>query len=270
MAGPSVVIPVYRDDEELSGLLSALKMLSIEEIIIVDGEARPQPQRFSPCLHPKIRWIHAPRGRGGQTSAGIHLASYPHIWVLHADSRPRAGSEKAIAKRLSNPKTSLTCFPLSFRTPTPSLSLFAFFSRIDSPLTTFGDQGFAFRKADYAALGLNLTRYPLLEDVALRAAFAKIGRIKKAGMDMPTSARRFERLGVWRTQIRNIRILLKYWTGTSPRTLHTIYYKPISQTALSSQPSWPERQVSKLLQVEAQRRESDCPVAAPLYQPARL
>jgi len=270
MTGLSVVIPVFRDDQELEGLMQALIDLSVEEVIVVDGEIRSRPKLAALNSFDKVKWINAPRGRGAQIAAGIKIATNSHIWVLHADCRPRPGSLLAISKALLDPTISLTCFPLSFRTRGASLSLFALMSRIDSPFTTFGDQGFAFRKSDYQRLGLRLANFPLLEDVALRAAFKRIGNIKKSSIDLPTSARRFERLGIWKTQIRNIRILLKYWSGTSPKTLHSEYYKPTRQTALSSLPSWPARQVSRPALAEAQRTENDYLVAAHLFPPALL
>ncbi|MEP4052399.1 MAG: glycosyltransferase [Litorimonas sp.] len=227
----SVVIPVYRDDDELSGLLRALDDLPVTEIIIVDGEDRSERPLFHSNPTQNIIWQTSKRGRGTQIAAGIAVAISPNIWVLHADCRPVPGSHLEIDRLLADPKTSMTCFPLAFRTGGLSLSLFALLSRIDSPVTTFGDQGFAFRKSDYDGLDLNLSKYPLLEDVALRAACRKLGRIRKARINLPTSARRFESLGIWRTQFRNISILLKYWRGTSPKTLHAEYYQITRQTA---------------------------------------
>ena len=269
MSALSVVIPVYRDDKELQGLLKCLENLAVNEIIVVDGESRPKPGFISRSSR-GIKWINAKRGRGAQIAAGINHADHPNIWVLHADCRPHLGSETSLRQVLLNPKNSLTCFPISFRSSDLSLSIFAWMSRLESPLTTFGDQGFAFRKSDYKQLDLNLETYPLLEDVVLRAALKRMGRIKKARINLPTSARRFKNLGVWKTQVRNIRILLKYWTGTSPKTLHSQYYTPIRQTAPSSRPSWPERQASMLAQVEGQRRENDSPVGGRLRRPAPL
>ena len=269
MSALSVVIPVYRDDKELQGLLECLKNLAVDEIIIADGENRPKPDFISRSSR-KTKWLNAKCGRGSQIAAGINRAAHPIIWVLHADCRPKAGSELAVRDGLNNQATSLTCFPLSFRTRGLGLSLFAFLSRLESPLTTFGDQGYAFRKSEYDQLDLNLAGYPLLEDVALRAAFKRIGRVTKAAIDLPTSARRFERLGVWKTQVRNIRILLKYWTGTSPKTLHSQYYSPTRQTALSSQLSWLERQASRPAQAAAQRMENDSPLGAQLRLQAPL
>ena len=269
MSALSVVIPVYRDDKELQGLLRCLENLAVDEIIIIDGESRPKPDFISRSSC-RLKWINAKRGRGAQIAAGINHAAHPNIWVLHADCRPHVGSETALTQALLNPKTSLSCFPLSFRSGDFSLSLFAWMSRLESPFTTFGDQGFAFRKSDYEQLDLKLETFPLLEDVALRAAFKRVGRVKKLQMNLPTSARRFKNLGVWKTQMRNIGILLKYWTGTSPTTLHSQYYNSTRQTAQSSQLSWLERQASRPAQAAAQRMESDSPVGAQLRLQAPL
>ncbi|MEP3653545.1 MAG: glycosyltransferase [Litorimonas sp.] len=235
MESISVVIPIYRDDAELAGLLRALDDLPITEIIVVDGEDRPTHPLFDLNPTQNIIWQTSKRGRGTQIAAGIAVATSANVWVLHADCRPVPGSHLEIDRLLADPKTSMACFPLAFRTGGLSLSLFALLSRLDSTVTTFGDQGFAFRKPDFNRLDMDLSKYPLLEDVALRAAFRERGCIRKARLTLPTSARRFERLGIWRTQFRNISILLKYWRGTSPKTLHAEYYQITRQTAPMSQ-----------------------------------
>ena len=270
MADISVIIPVYRDDAELAGLLSNLQHSSIHEIIIVDGEDRPLPAHIANHSEQNIVWKTSKRGRGAQIAAGISIATHENIWVLHADCRPAQGSVSEILRLLKKPTTSLACFPLSFRTSSLELSLFAALSKIDSPFTTFGDQGYAFRKADYDRLDIDLSSFPLLEDVALRAAFCRIGRVRKARVTLPTSARRFESLGVWRTQLRNVGILFSYWRGTSPKTLHAQYYNTTRKTAPMSQPSWIERQASTQVRLAARRTENDSPAATHPRLPARL
>lgn len=270
MAGVSVVIPIYRDDAELADLLRSLRPLSIDEIIIVDGEDRAQPPHLKAYATQEIVWHTAKHGRGAQIAAGISKTSHPNIWVLHADCRPASQSLLEIHSLLKNPKTSLACFPLAFRRPSISLSVFALLSHIDSPLTTFGDQGFAFRKSDYESLDLTLSDYPLLEDVALRRALRRLGHVRKAHIKLPISARRFERLGVWKTQIRNIGILLRYWRGMSPKTLHAQYYQTTRQTVLASQPSSLELPASKPVQASARKTENDCPGAVHLRLPETL
>lgn len=240
MSGISVIIPTFEDDFELTGLLAVLSNVPVQEIIIVDGETRPDPHFTFHYPHLNIMWMKASTGRGSQIATGIQRAVHENIWVLHADSRPSLGSADAVRNALANGNTSLFCFPLAFRTRATALSLFAWFSRFDSVLTTFGDQGFAFRKSDYDRLDLNLNHYALLEDVALRKALTTVGKVKKAKFRLLTSARRFERIGILRTQMRNLSILIRYWRGASPNTLHADYYNTTRQTVPASRPSWPE------------------------------
>lgn len=84
----SVVIPVYKDDLELQGLLDALAFLAVKEIIIVDGEVRPQPEHIK-CQSPKkiIQWRNAPQGRGSQIAEGIK----PQVSPLSGYYTPIAG-----------------------------------------------------------------------------------------------------------------------------------------------------------------------------------
>jgi len=254
----SVVIPVYRDDAELQSLLRTLTSFPIAEIIIVDSEHRPPPAHII-AQFPKlnIQWCNARRGRGPQIAAGIKAAAQPIVWVLHADNRPTPDCLADISVGFIDPKTALVCFPLAFRTQKLALSLFAFMSRFDSAVTTFGDQGYAFRRADYDKLDIDLSDFPLLEDIVLRKALRGLGKVRKIQNPLLTSARRFDRLGVWRTQIRNIGILLSYWRGASPTTLHTRYYQPTPQTTPMSRLSSLAHRVSMRVRAAVQKTASD-------------
>jgi len=235
----SVVIPIYKDDATASALLQSLNGMDIGEIIITDGAARvdipPHIEITLPAaLRAKLTWLAAaPKGRGSQIQAGIMQAASDYIWVLHADSQFEIGKKKApsaIRHILAKPKTSLGVFTLKFNTNgikkgTRALALFAWVSRMDSALTTFGDQGFFFRRADYVKLRLDLAQYPLLEDVALRAAFKSLGRIRRSAVPIITSPRRFSQRGVWKTQLFNTQILWRYMRGESPAALYSDYYQ---------------------------------------------
>jgi len=231
MPAISVVIPTYRDDAELAGLLSTLSELSVDEVIIVDGENRNRlPETLSGFNDLNIIWQTALRGRGSQIAAGVDVSTHPLVWVLHADCRPTLDCRNDLIRLLEPAKTSLACFPVSFQPQSLALSIFSWLSRFDSSFTTFGDQGFAFRRFDYERLTLRLSDFPLLEDVALRSALKRFGRVKKSKISLPTSARRFDRLGGFRTQFRNAGILFSYWRGTSPKTLYARYYESAQKT----------------------------------------
>jgi len=226
----SVIIPIYKDDETLARLLENLQDMNVTDIIIADGQARTEFPPFLKSHLPsqmrrKITWLAAaPKGRGSQIQAGISRAASDYIWILHADSRLDKYAPQAIRNVLQNPKTSLGTFTLKFDTPKLALSLFAWVSRLDSSLTSFGDQGFFFRRKDYETLGVNLTPYPLLEDVALRRALKTLGSVSRTRAVIITSARRFERRGIWATQFFNAQILWRYMRGETPTALYQDYY----------------------------------------------
>jgi len=237
----SVIIPVYKDDMTLAALLQNLRDMDVAEIIIADGEDRANTPPYidavlSKDIIAKLTWIAAaPKGRGSQIHVGITCAASDYICVLHADSRLDARASNAIRTTLAKSLTSLGTFTLKFDTNSLALSIFAWISRADSALTTFGDQGFFFRRADYAGLDLDLSQYPLLEDVALRHAFKGLGRVTRSPVPIVTSARRFAKRGVWATQIFNTQILWRYMRGESPSSLYSAYYKAPDETSQTSQ-----------------------------------
>jgi hypothetical protein len=234
----NVVIPIFKDDAALARLLTQLARLDVALIYIIDGEGRPNaPKNIAPkplSLADKITWLPAPRGRGVQIAQGLDMAiNNPNcqaIWVLHADSSPDAKAPNDIRQILSTPDTALGMFRLNFGAPRTGYRLFEYFARFDSALTSFGDQGFFFRRDDLAALWPQLKQAliqaPILEDMLIRRALKSRGRVKKSRLKIGSSPRRFERYGLWRTQYRNIMILWRAHLGASPAQLYQSYYNP--------------------------------------------
>ncbi len=228
MNGITVIIPTFKDDKALSELLQTLETIPIEQIIITDAESRSSlPSHLVPKSL-NVHYIQSPKGRGPQIKAAIARAKQDYIWILHADSQPHPDAPRFIRHAMSAPQIALAVFTLSFDRPYFLLRLFAWFARWDSFISTFGDQGFAFRKADYDRLPLDLSQYPLLEDIALRLALKKQGRVKRLALPLKTSARRFEKYGVWKTQYLNAKILWRFCRGETPQSLYEEYYSPHS------------------------------------------
>jgi len=232
-----VVIPVYRDDAALSVLLGRLAPLGVAVVYIIDGDGRKTaPAALSSILlrFNQVIWRAAPRGRGPQIAHGLDLAiadqTSEAIWVLHADSVPHERAIDSIFQILSQPKTALGMFRLDFGRPHWAYHLFSCLARFDSALTSFGDQGFFFRRKDVAGLWPwlkdELSAAPILDDVVLRRALKSCGWVKKSKLKIGTSPRRFERYGLWQTQCRNMMILLRARFGASPFMLYESYYNP--------------------------------------------
>jgi len=219
----SVIIPTVQPDGALMALLGQLSEMDIFETIIV--KSKTTKTAFE--VGQNCTWLTAPKGRGPQIQAGLDAAKGDIIWILHADSIIPENAISEINRIIQKPNLALGCFPLRFDHADLSLKLFAAFSNLPLQLTTFGDQGFFFRR-ELKNMLPDLTPYPLLEDVILYRALREKGAIVKADSAITTSANRFKRLGVWQTQWRNAEILWKFRQGVSAKKLYAEYYKDVS------------------------------------------
>jgi len=231
-ASISVIIPTVQANDVLMALLGQLSEIDIFEIIIIGPEDTETAFKFGQ----NCKWLTAPKGRGSQIQAGLDAALGEILWILHADSVLPAHAISEVSRIAQNPFVAMGCFPLKFNHANLSLKLFAAFSRFPSQLTTFGDQGFFFRRKFKDGLP-DLSPYPLLEDVILLRALRKKGSIVKARYSITTDAKRFKRLGIWRTQWRNAMTLWKFKKGVSAQQLYKDYYEAVSpiksETSLS-------------------------------------
>ena len=219
----SVIIPTVRPDKALIALLGQLGDMDIlETLIVLPKTTKPIYNFGTNCT-----WLTAPKGRGSQIQAGLDAARGDILWILHADNVLPENALSEIYRIIQNPFTAMGCFPLRFNSSDISLKLFEAFSHLPTQLTTFGDQGFFFHR-EFKKDIPDLTPYPLLEDVILYRALRKKGCIKKARCQLTTDARRFRRLGTWRTQWHNIVTLWKFHKGVSAEELYDAYYSEVS------------------------------------------
>ncbi len=218
----SIIIPVLKDSLPLRRLLKEIRKQDFFEIVIVHSHQASLPEPLNVSPHYTV--LSAARGRGPQIQAGINSASGDIIWVVHADSNIPKGAHKAIQDIMGSSENAMGCFPIIFNVDRPALRFFAWLSRFESALTSFGDQGFFFR-ADARRTIPELTHFPLLEDVIMRRYFKTLGRIRKTELPIVTDASRFISRGVWRTQWQNGWVLLRFCCGASPQNLYNEYYQ---------------------------------------------
>ncbi len=219
----SVIIPVFNDLENLRRLITQIEQFEVHEIIISDGGGCDK----TPTLareNNRIKYISSPKGRGQQISTAVAQAQGDIVWIIHADSILPADCIQQIHSILSDTDVALGCFPIRFEQPHTLLKLYAFLSKFDSRITTFGDQAFFMRRSEYKNLG-GCPPIPLFEDVALRKLACKIGKVRKSNSPITTSSRKFLKDGVLKNQISNFLLLTGYFLGLSPKFLARQYYK---------------------------------------------
>ena len=219
----SAIIPALNEVRLVPALVRRLRDGAIDEIIVVDGGSADGTRDAAAACADAV--VVAPKGRGSQIAAGADASNGSILWVVHADCAPPDDARARILDIMRQPGVALGCFPIRFDRRHPLLAVYSYASKFDSPLTTFGDQGFFFRRSEYFEAG-GAPNMPLFEDVELRRRLRKRGLIRKAKSPMITSARRFNEGGVLSQQVRNAALLALYWSGASPDQLAKRYNPP--------------------------------------------
>lgn len=171
-----------------------------------------------------IQRLRAPRGRGTQCNAGAARATGPLLLFLHDDTALPVEAPGVVSNAFADPRTQIACFRLRFDHEHWLLAIYAFCSRFDSSLTSFGDQGILIRRSFFAAIG-GFPDWPLFEDVDLlnRARHRTRKRIKKLPAVVTTSTVRFLENGILRQQLLNAELMLRFSLGASPESLRRRY-----------------------------------------------
>ena len=89
----------------------------------------------------------------------------------------------------------------------------------------FGDQGLFLRRELFETLG-GFPAWPILEDVEMVRRLRQSGRVVTLRPRISTSARRWQRVGVWRTLLINQIIMAGFFCRVSPERLARLYGPP--------------------------------------------
>lgn len=241
----SIIIPTRAFTEQLAVRLQAHRALfPAAELIVVEPDDLPPAERSSAALAETgaavgvstgmnaslvdqaqdagVQRLYAPRGRGTQCNAGAARASGRLLLFLHDDTALPAEAPAIVDAVFKDPRTQIASFRLRFDHQHWLLASYAFFSRFDSYLTSFGDQGILIRRSFFAAIG-GFPEWPLFEDVDLLSRARRRARIKKLPAEVTTSAVRFVENGILRQQLLNAELMLRFSLGAAPETLQRRY-----------------------------------------------
>ena len=219
----AVIVPTLNESAVIGDLLQTLAGMGFAEIVVADGGSRDGTDRIAAEI-PGVRFVRCRAGRGPQLDAGVRATSAPALLLLHADTRLPVNALALIRETLSDPSVSGGCFRLRFDSASVVLSIYAWFSRFETSITTFGDQAFFLRRSAFDRMG-GLPQLPFLEVVVLRERLKQTGLFLKRRECVLTSARRYEKSGVMVTQLRNTLILAGYRCGV-PVAVLARYYAP--------------------------------------------
>ncbi|MFB1489950.1 MULTISPECIES: glycosyltransferase [unclassified Thiocapsa] len=229
MPSLSIIIPTRRVGPHLEPCLDACRCaFPGAEIIVVVACSGADPVRPVELPRPPgliagaTQTLFATPGRGPQCNAGARAAAGELLLFLHDDSLLPPQAAALTQSAFAADDAELACFRLRFDDVHWLLGVYGWFSRFDSLLTSFGDQGILIRRRFFDQLG-GFPDWPLFEDVELLRRARRRARVLKLPGEVTTSAVRFRRNGVVRQQLMNAWLILRYLLGAAPTRLAELY-----------------------------------------------
>ncbi len=221
----SIIIPTWRDAENLALLLPKLSQLrGVQEIIVANASrdltSEPLAQRWGVTLV-KV----SPPNRGAQMNAGAEMATGEVLLFQHADTDLQQAHLDAILAATADPDIIGGAFYRKFDGRHPRLMwlepIARFLSRHGG--TLYGDQSVFVRRKAFVRLG-GFKKYPLMEDLEFSRRLRADGLVVLLDPPVQSSGRHHARKGAWRMTVRNALFIVLYKCGASPVRLHRWYY----------------------------------------------
>jgi rSAM/selenodomain-associated transferase 2 len=218
----SIVIPVLNEAAGIAQLLALLAPLREQgaQVIVVDGGSVDGTAVLARPLADLV--LASKKGRARQMNAGAAVASGDALLFLHADTTLPEGALPAIEAALANRTWGRFDVVLDGRHR--MLPVVATMMNQRSRLTGIatGDQAIFIRRTAFEALG-GFTLIPLMEDIDFCRRAKRLGPPACLRQRVRTSARRWERNGLWHTILLMWRLRLTYFLGADPKRLAVKY-----------------------------------------------
>jgi rSAM/selenodomain-associated transferase 2 len=223
----SIVIPTYNEEKVLpQNLRSLFTQPGDYEVLVVDGGSTDQtcaivaglarsPQhsaRFADSARRALRTVHlltAPKGRASQMNAGAKEARGEWLLFLHADTVLPGGAIQRLNDMESDQRIQAGGFMHQFSGDNWRLR---FISILDNFRCTrsriiYGDQALFVRRTLFEQLG-GFPSQPILEDVVFCERLIRVTKPLLLSPPVVTDARKFIKMGIWRSFIRVLFIIL--------------------------------------------------------------
>ena len=223
----SIVIPVLNEAESINFVINQINTISRDfkvEIIVADGDKNLSTN--AAIEDKSVIKLSSLPGRSVQMNTGAEAACGDIILFLHADTILPDNAFHEMADAMADPSYVGGAFSLGFASNSSAMRFIAWVANIRTKITRvpFGDQAIFLRREYFLSIG-GFKEIPLMEDVELMNRIKKHGdRIRLIPSRVRTSARKWEREGVFRTNMRNWSIQIMYLLGVSPERLFQYYY----------------------------------------------
>lgn len=233
----SIIIPMLNEAENIASVLDHLfknsSSKNITEIIIIDGgssdgsEEKVRDFMSGRAQSRSIKLLTSEKGRAKQMNLGAKQATGNILYFLHADSYPPKHFDELIISEVK--KGNLAgCFRLQFDNKHWWLRLAGWLTQFSWRASRGGDQSQFITKKLFNDIGGFDERFAIYEDNILINELYTRKQFVVIQEKIKTSARLYEKHGIWKLQYHFWTIYVKKWFGASADELFTYYKKHIS------------------------------------------
>ena len=240
----SIIIPVLNEAETITGLLNHLSANStasnISDIIIVDGgstdntiaivnqvKKEKDPETSSGWTNQSnIVLIDSSKGRARQMNLGTKQSKGDILYFLHADSLPPKDFDRLIINEVKKGNKA-GCFRMQFDSKHWWLRLSSWLTQFSWRACRGGDQSQFITRELFEEIGGYDENYMIYEDNILISELYARNEFVVINKKIKTSARLFNKIGIWKLQYHFCTIHVKKWYGATAEDLIAYYKKHI-------------------------------------------
>jgi rSAM/selenodomain-associated transferase 2/rSAM/selenodomain-associated transferase 1 len=218
----SVIIPALNEAKNIARTVNRAQKADNIEVIVVDGGSRDGTPDIARFAGAKV--IISPPPRARQMNVGASKSSGEFLLFLHADTILPIGYDAHVRFCLAASKVALGAFELRIDAPDRALRIMEKVANWRSRYLKrpYGDQALFMPTAMFQSVG-GFPQLPIMEDFEIVRQLSRMGRIVTLSSPVFTSARRWVKLGIWRTWFINQIVIFAYHFGISPQVLARLY-----------------------------------------------
>lgn len=226
----SIIIPVLNEAETIGSLLQHIiensTASNISDVIVVDGGSTDGTQTSVLSFH-NVILLNSEKGRAKQMNFGASQAKGSILYFLHADAFPPKDFDIHILTAVSN-NHKAGCFRMQFDSNHWWLRLASWFTQFRWRACRGGDQSQFITQELFKDIGGFNEDYAIYEDNILINELYRRNEFIVLNKKIKTSARLYNKHGVWKVQYHFFRIYLKRWLGVSADTMYFYYKKHLN------------------------------------------
>jgi len=221
----SIIIPTFNESSCIEKTISKIREYDennlVKEIIIADGGSSDNTTTLAASNQARVV-ISNKKGRAAQMNVGASYATGNILYFLHADTIPPKNFTADISNSVKN-GFGAGCFMLSFDYSHWFLKANCWFTRFDVDAIRFGDQSLFLTRDLFIQTDGFSENHIIMEDQELIKRLKRITRFTIIKKSVLTSARKYLKNGIYKTQGIFFIIYAMYRLGYSQQKLVSTY-----------------------------------------------